>query len=176
MSCLGVHFALTEEQEKKLLSLPPGDERIDYLQEDIEEAWDKEFLAESDKAWDGIHRTLTGYPNGESRFTEDMLQKSGPEELRLCIMGGRNLHDTPVGNADYIMRLVDADKVPAVALALAAITQDWFAENYRVRCKDVWPEYGEEDLEYSWDCFQNVRALFERAAKAGRSVLFTADQ
>ena len=57
MACRGVHFALTVEEREQLLALveTQGDV-IGFIQEDIEEQWDTEWLCETDKAWDAIHR------------------------------------------------------------------------------------------------------------------------
>jgi len=61
MSCPGVHFALTEKEAKHLRSLPDEQARLDHLQEVIEETnlgKHPDLKAESDKAWDAMHRTL----------------------------------------------------------------------------------------------------------------------
>jgi hypothetical protein len=34
----------------------------------------------------------------------------------------------------------------------------------------------DEDFQYTWDYFQEVRNLYTRASQEGRFVLFTADQ
>jgi hypothetical protein len=176
MSCFGVHFALTKEQERHLLSLDDDKARSDYIFDDVMEAWDEEFLAQSDKAWDAMHRTLTSYPDRNPVFDQIVVETAGPEALRLCVMGGQRL-DSIVGDyVDHIIRFVDAAKVPGVAKALAGITEEWFTGNYHAYCKGVHPEYGEDDRQYTWDYFQSVRDLYARAAKAGRSVVFSADQ
>jgi hypothetical protein len=36
-------------------------------------------------------------------------------------------------------------------------------------------EIGDEDFEYTWGWFENVRALYQKAASAGRAVVFTVD-
>jgi hypothetical protein len=59
MSARGVHFAVTAEQLAQMLDAVGDDDRVVSIVEDIEEAWDEDFLAESDKAWDAIHRCLT---------------------------------------------------------------------------------------------------------------------
>lgn len=61
MSCLGVHFALTEEQASALRALPDERERLNYVQE-IEDrllSGDKRYAAETDKSWDALHRLLS---------------------------------------------------------------------------------------------------------------------
>tara|TARA_R100000789_G_scaffold80776_1_gene75960 strand:+ start:876 stop:1169 length:294 start_codon:yes stop_codon:yes gene_type:complete len=56
MACRGVHFALTEEQRSQLLAIVESQgDVIGFIQEDIEELWDTEWLCETDKAWDAIH-------------------------------------------------------------------------------------------------------------------------
>ena len=61
MACLGVHFALTAAQEKKLLSAGKKDDADLEMEiiEEIEEGWDEEFTFESDKSWDAMHRRLS---------------------------------------------------------------------------------------------------------------------
>lgn len=61
MSCLGVHFALTVAEVEHLRSLDGEQDRLQYLQEVLEETYFGEypdFKAESDKSWDAMHRTL----------------------------------------------------------------------------------------------------------------------
>ncbi len=67
MSCLGVHFALTEDQVKEQLAgIESDSDRLAFLQEEIEErVFDElpELAGESDKAWDAIHRCMTETEN-----------------------------------------------------------------------------------------------------------------
>lgn len=65
MGCLGVHFAITEDEVARLRSLDE-DALLEHLTEVLEETYfeeDPELLAESDKAWDAMHRALA---DGES--------------------------------------------------------------------------------------------------------------
>jgi len=120
MSCLGVHFALTDEEVDKLESLPSDAERLEYIQEDIEERYfaeHKEFLAQSDKAWDAIHRALG---DGDLSYT------SGPEPLRFTILGGTPLYY----GSDYIISLKLPLAVGAVAEALQLLTKEDFRKRY----------------------------------------------
>ena len=43
--------------------------------------------------------------------------------------------------------------------------------------KDYYYEGGmsDQDFEYTWDSFRGVPELYERAARAGRAVMFVAD-
>jgi len=64
-----------------------------------------------------------------------------------------------------------------VAQALAAIDDDAIRDRYtRIVPRDYAPEYGVEDREYTVENFRDVAALYARAAKAGRAVVFTVDQ
>jgi hypothetical protein len=163
MACLGVFFAITSEQASAFQAAP-GDEALMELVEAIEEAWDEDNLAECDKAWDAMHRLLT---DGALEFG------NGPEPLRHCVLGPNQLHDED----DYIVSLVSPDEVKAVARALMGITEASFAERYRtIVPHDYAPEYGDEDRDYTWEHFQGVRELYQKAAKRDRFVLFTVDQ
>ena len=62
MSCLGVHFALTAEEVDNLKAFEDDAERLEHLQEEIEETYLEEYrelTAQTDKAWDAIHRLLS---------------------------------------------------------------------------------------------------------------------
>src|SRR5207244_1532959 len=66
---------------------------------------------EMDKAWEPIHRCLTGDRCPDLFFT------CGPMPLKLCVLGGRQVFRHGYRTAS----VVDADKVPRVAKALAKI-------------------------------------------------------
>jgi hypothetical protein len=160
----GVLFAITDEDRDMLAGLTDEDERVDYVGEVIEERWEKAFVAETDKAWDAMHRCLT---DGSLGFD------NGTFPLNRCILGGELL----TSGEDYLIILTDAQEVPAVSVALDGVTRDWFGEAYgRIDRDSYGPEYGPDDLEYTWGWFQGVRDLWRRAAADGRSVVFTVDQ
>ncbi len=167
MSCLGVHLALTDEEVDKLESLPSDAERLEYLQEDLEERYfseHREFLAQSDKAWDAIHRALG---DGDLSYT------SGPVPLRFTILGGTPLYY----GGDYIISLKSPLQVGAVAQALQSLTLGDFR-----KCYDAMDagKYGfpksDEDFEYTWHWLAQIRDFYQRAVEAERCVIFTADQ
>ncbi len=163
MSSRGVLFAVTSDIAAALLHASDDDELMEIIEE-IEESWEEPFVAETDKAWDAIHRALS----------DGTLDPEGGEPpLHCALLGGKHLHE----GEDYFVAFVAADDVPAVARALAAIDAEAFRERYaRIVPHDYAPEYGDEDREYSLAYFQEVVALYDRAAKAGRAVVFTVDQ
>lgn len=163
MAARGVFFAIPARQAKALEEAEDDEARMEIV-EAIEEAWDKDNLAECDKAWDAMHRLLT---DGALEYG------NGPEPLCHCVLGPNSLYE----DDDYIICLVAPDKVKQVADALRAITKDAFDERYRTLVpKDYAPEYGDEDREYTWGWFESVRELYQKAAARGRYVVFTVDQ
>ena len=112
MSCLGVHFALTEEQVKHLLSVRSGQEVLTIVKDEIERQWDEEWLLETGQAWDAIHRCLT---DGGL-----MVKEASP--LSKCILGGRQLYH----GDDYIISFLNPTEASEVYQAIAEISEEWF--------------------------------------------------
>ena len=163
MGCRGVFFAITPGQASALLAAN-DDDSVMALVEAIEETWDKDNLAESDKAWDAMHRCLT---DGRLEYG------NGADPLNHCVLGPQQLHH----DDSYIVSLVSPEKVRQVAAALRDVTEDWFRQQYRtIVPRDYSPEYGEEDLDYTWEWFKGARELYAKAADRGRAVIFTVDQ
>ena len=167
MSCLGVHFSLSEEEVRKLKSFSDDSDRLDHLQCEIEERYFAEHedrVAQSDKAWDAMHRSLS---DGDLSYTD------GPYPLRLTVIGG----DPIYAEDDYIMSLKTPAEVKDVAKALAAVTKQDFRKKYDAMDAE---KYGcpkdDQDFEYTWDWLTGVTAFYQKAAAEGRWVLFSADQ
>lgn len=181
MGCLGVHIALTDEQRTNFLKLKSDDDRIFYLIEDVEEAWDETYFLETDKAWDAIHRCLSDFPPDTPMFYHEegsklafaLPEDHGTYPLKVCVLGGKKLMDD---EHNYFMRLIEPDQVIDAANALGKVDKEWLSEKYWVHCRGAWPEYGEEDLKYTWAYFEDMRDYFRRMAGNGRAVLFTASQ
>ncbi len=167
MGCLGVHFAIDCATVDALRSQPTDEARLDYLQEEIESSYftdQKDWLAETDKAWDAIHRTLTdgtmGWNNGEFPLSH-------------VIMGGESFYESD----DYIMVLKTPWEVKRIAEALRGIAESVFHERYfRINPEDYYFMLSQDDYEYTWNWFQTLREFYYRAADADRFVLFTASQ
>ena len=100
MSCLGVHFALTDEEVEKLKGMSDEQDRLEYLTEEIEEQYlegNKKFAAESDKSWDAMHRVLA---DGE------LTWEGGEYPLNHTVLAGELLYT----DDDYIMSLNEINK------------------------------------------------------------------
>jgi len=158
---------LTDAEVEHLRSLPSEQDRLDHLVENLEDAYfadREEYLAESDKAWDAMHRTLT-----DGQLTWD----GGEYPLNHVVLAGELLYT----ESDYIMILKSPEQVRDIAAALRDFTEAEFRKRYFEIDPDL---YGcpvdEEDFLYTWGRFHNVRQLYTKAAAENRYVLFTADQ
>jgi hypothetical protein len=166
MGCLGVHFAIDDSTVRKLRSFTTDEDRLDYVVEELEEeffAHEEQWLAQTDKAWDAIHRSLTD---------GDIEWDNGTYPLGHVILGGERVY---FGD-DYVMVLKTPQEVRDVAAALPNVTEESFREGYSHIDGSDYLEKGEDDFGYTWHWFCGLRDFFTRAAGAGRYVLFTADQ
>jgi hypothetical protein len=167
MSCLGVHFALTEKEVAHLRSLKDEQERIEYFQEVFEETYFGELpdlKAESDKSWDAMHRALVG-----GKLSWD----GGQYPLNHTVLAGERLYT----GSDYIMSLKTPQQVRDIAAALPAISKEEFRRRYfAIDARSYGFPLSDEDFQYTWDWFEGVRDLYTRASQEGRFVLFSADQ
>ena len=171
MACRGVYFALTPEQEKRLLACRSDQELTDLVIEEIETQWDEEHLCETDKAWDAIHRVLG----------DGSLKPKRKTSLERVVLGGKSLYK---GN-DYIITYLSAAEVAELARELQPITESWFRDRYfALKKKTFFPigrsDYAdfvsEEDFQYTWEYFQLIRDFFQKTAAEHRSIIFTVDQ
>ncbi len=163
MSARGVHFALTPAHEKSLMAAKSDKKRMELVEE-IEEAWEEPFVCETDKAWDAIHRCLTD---------GTLLYVSGEYPLNHCICGGKQLFR----GRDYTISFVSAPQAKDVAKALPKITKAWMRQRYDKLDPEEYDEVeiGDEDFDYTWQNFLDLRRFYKKAADAKRAVIFTAD-
>jgi hypothetical protein len=160
---LGVHFAITPEQERSLLAADDdGDsDTVGELLEEIEESWNEGGLkVDTDKAWDAIHRCLT----------DGTLDPDGGEyPLSHAVLGGRHLHD------EYYIVYLTAAEARDVAVTLRSVDRTWLRRRFDAfDDPDYAGTHDDEDFDYTWDGFVDVRDFYDRAAAAGRAVIFTA--
>ena len=78
--------------------------------EEIEDRWDEDWLVETDKAWDAIHRCLTG---GTLEY--------GPTPLHKCILGEASRHE---GDGS-IVNLLGTEEVKETVAAIGFIDEAW---------------------------------------------------
>lgn len=159
----GVHFAINPDQARKILAAKT-DRALMALIDAIEEAWEENFVVESDKAWNAIHRCLTD---------GTLLYDSGKYPLNHCICGGQQLHRGP----DYTAAYVSPEQVKDVADSLKSVTKSWMRKQYdQIDPSDYAEvEMDDDDFEYVWENFVAIRDFYRTAADASRAVLFTVD-
>jgi len=161
MAGRGVHFALTPEEESQLVDGPHDDDELMKTIAEIENRWDREWLMETDKAWDAIHRCLT-----------DGSLEYGRTPFHKCILGTCSLYD----GEDYIVSFLEPDEVKEVAEAIADIDRAWLRQKYDAIDPDDYDgELSDEDFEYTWSNFADLQAFYQKAARHDRSVVFTVD-
>jgi hypothetical protein len=166
LACRGVLFALTDEQENKILSAADrGDEKVRAAVQEIEDAWDEDHLAELQLLWDALHRCLS---DGTTDF------EGGTYPLNRAILGGKRLYH----GDDYIVAFVPKTEVPDVAAALVVITDSWMRERFFALPRTDFPQMyvNEEWFEYTLDFLEATQEFYQRAARDGLSVIFTVDQ
>jgi hypothetical protein len=160
MPCRGIHLAVTSDQLASLLAAS-NDADLKEVIDQIETPWDEENLAQSDKAWDAIHRCLTDDRSGEGC--------RGEYPLNHVISGGRPLHHD---GEEWIVSLVTAEQVKDVTAAIDSLTERWMRERYF----SLQPRYEGEidalDFQYTWEWFEIIRDFYRRAAASGRAVIF----
>ena len=165
MANRGVHFALSPEQEASLLAAVGDDDRVTEIMDAIEAEWVAEHVMESDKAWDGMHRCFC---DGK------LLYEGGAYPLNHLVCGGRQLlqDDDSQGTVAY----VTAAQVVDVAREAALVSRDDMRARYKkIKQRGYEFRLGDEDFEYVWENFVDVRTFFAAAAAAGRAVVFSVD-
>ncbi len=169
MSCLGVLFSLSEQEVMNIKNLKTDEERRDYITDDVEERYFDDFperLAELDKSWDGLHRSLT---DGKYAWN------NGTYPLNHVVLGGESLYD----GDDYIMVLKTPKQVYEIAKAIQTISKDDLKKGYKqipVDDEEYAEFISEEDFDYTWDWFEQTKKFWQLASNEERYVLFTADQ
>ena len=166
MACLGVLFSIDQTAVDFIEQLPTEEERIDYIKEVIEEEYfenQPQWVAELDKSWDALHRSLT---DGQ------LAWDNGEYPLNHVVFGGELL----CANGSYIIVLKPKEQVAEIAKAVNQLTKASLRARYFLLDLEEYSEVGEEDFEYTWQWFVSSKEFWQRAADENRSVLFTVDQ
>ncbi len=167
MACLGVLFSLDKEAVDTLKAFESDEERLLYLQEEIEETYFEKYpekIAELDKSWDALHRSLT---DGKLEW------ENGTFPLNHVILGGELIYDED----DYIMSLKTPEQVSQIASEIEKIDEDTLKKGYEnIDTKDYGFSLTDEDFEYTWNWFSGSKDFWKQAAEENRYVLFTVDQ
>jgi hypothetical protein len=167
MSCLGVLFSLDAEEVETIKAFKSDEERLEYLQEEIEELYFEKYperIGELDKSWDALHRSLT---DGRLAY------ENGSYPLNHVIMGGEILYT----KGDYIITLKTPGQVKKIASEIIRIDAGVLKAGYKkIIAKDYGSPLTEDDFEFTWSWFEDSKEFWQHAAEENRYVLFTADQ
>ncbi len=163
MPGLGVHFALTDEETKRLLALE-GNHPVTAFIEEIKAGDDHSRSFSSKMSWDALHRSLS---NGT------LFSDEGEYPLNRAILGGKHLYDAE----EYVIAYVAANEVKDVAAALAPLTEQDLRTRYDLIDPDEYDgKHGGEDFQGILEGFRGLRSFYKKAAADGRSVVFTVAQ
>lgn len=164
MTGLGVHFAIGEETVARLLGADDDAAVIaivDAIEED--EDTDPAYVFATDKAWDALHRCLT---DGTLEIG------TGTFPLSHAVLGGVQLCE----DSDYLVSLIRADQVSAIADALSLLDEAALRRRYD---GFEFPDYagvrGDDDFAYTWGNIDGIADFFQAAARDGRAVIFTVE-
>lgn len=163
MACRGVFFALNDDDAQRLLAAAGDDRGHRTTVDEIEDKWDEEWLAETDKAWDALHRCLS---DGRLNF-EALTHRA------MCVLGGQQLY----GGDNYIVSLLTPEQVKQVAAAIRDIDEAWIRNRcFSIPADDDELPISQADCLYTVSYFEGVQALDQKAAMSGRAMIFTVDQ
>ena len=163
MSQRGVYFALLPPDVQKLRTAVNDFALLSVIQDGIEERWDESWLFQVDKGWAAIHRCLT-----DGRLAYD----NGEYPLRCCVLGGEQLYR----GDDFVVSFLTPVQVGDVASALGHIDKASLRARYdAIASTDNGTPLSGDDFEYLWSCFVGLPEFFEKAALAGRAMVFTVD-
>jgi hypothetical protein len=171
MACRGWFQALLPEEASAVRAASSVGELLQKLEEFGANADRDDRTLGVDKSWDAMHRVLCGgwldYVHGEP-------------VLRACVVGGVQLSRQD----DWIISFAEPSLVKEVAKAIEGLDKPWFREQYFALHRNP-PGSGihryevdltEEDFEYTWAYFTQVRAFYRRASTRNMAVLFAVDQ
>jgi hypothetical protein len=162
MGFYGNHFALSKEQADQLCEFISDDEEIwEMFFGEEGPRWEKQWMVNDDKFWDGLHRCLT-----------DGRLYTGTSPLHGVILG----RDSWYEDDDYHVNVLDLDEVPKVLAAMLEIDKAWFRTRYdTLDQKECDWQLCDDDFEGHWLCFTRIRSLFKKAVAARRWVVFAAN-
>jgi hypothetical protein len=98
------------------------------------EGWDEEWVQETDKSWEAIHRCLT---DGKLEWGDTPFHK--------CILGSYNLYE----GDDYIINYLSPEEVKSVAAAIKDIDRDELRRRYDAIDPADYNGLVDDDFEYT---------------------------
>lgn len=163
MGCLGGFRAVTKGELDKLRAVPRKDRVPDYLDEmETADSFDV------DKAWDAMHRALTG-----SRLEFG----NAPAPGCWVVLGGEVLRGDREGEEDYLVVCKSPEQVRQVDRFLQVLTEEAFRKLYfAIDPEEYNYPMDAVDFGYTWEYLSGSRPFWHSAAEKGLWVLFDVDQ
>ena len=171
MACRGWYTALLPDEAATLRAADDVDVLLEKLNDLYTTADQDARIRSVDKSWDAMHQVLCG------GWLDDV---HGEPALRACVLGATQLSDRD----DWIISFVEPALANQVAAAIDPIEEARFREQYFGLNQNP-PGFGvhryeedltEQDFEYTWSYFCEVRDFYRRAAERGLAVIFAVDQ
>jgi hypothetical protein len=140
-----------------------GNEAVqELLQPWLERLESLPLHVEMDKVWEPIYRCLTGIR------CSDLWFKSRTPALSLVVHGGRQLL-----RGQRTASLVDVNKTPSAARALAKVEQKWFRRQFFSLPKTLFCKIDKETFEWVWEHYLALPPFYAQAAEQGSAVICT---
>ena len=171
MACRGWYTALLPAEAEEILSIEDPSEVWERLDDLFPAAEADGRILLVDKAWDAMHRVLCG---GWLDLTH------GDPVLQCVVIGGLQLSN----ESDWIISYVEPAMVSRIVEKIAGIEKSWFREQFFALDRNPSGAHAhryegplnEDDFEYTWSYFTDVRDFYGRAAERGLATVFGADQ
>src|SRR5262245_48136268 len=164
-------FAITPAQVRRFFAASCADETPDDAVMDLLEPllWKREKVrlsVQMDKAWEPIHKCLTGDRGGYYEVDFD----AGKYPLNLCVAGGEQLLQAGHRWAGLIDHELE---VPALAVALAKVKKAWFRKRFFALPNKQFHGINDEEFDWVWAHFEDLPPFFAKAAAKGKGVVCT---
>ena len=159
--CIGIYYALDPDTAQSMRTLPEA-ERLTRINSLLASTTGADKL-DVDESWDAMHRALT---NGKLDFGP------GKYATSFVVLGGERLFS----GDEWIVMLISAAQAKAAATEIQPISRDAFHLRYGVIDGSYDRVPSEEDFEYTWTSFIEVKSAFARWAREGKWILFVAAQ
>jgi hypothetical protein len=159
--CRGVFVALTYDQIASLVGIRTDWEMLEQVREVMEACFPHRSLG-CDKSWDAMHRCLS---DGTLNPT------GGSYPLNRCVLGGVQLYE----ESGCIITFVPPNEVKDVAAALPSVGKLEMRKRF-FALKGYEGPQNEDDCEYTWAYFEEVRDFYAKAAQEKLGMIFFVDQ
>jgi hypothetical protein len=164
-------FAITPAQVEWVFAASCADENpddavMDLLEPMMRNRARRRLHLQMDKAWEPIHKCLTGDRGGYYEVDFD----AGKHPLNLVVAGGEPLL---VGGHRWAGLIDHETEVPALAAALAGVKKAWFRKRFFALPATQFHGIDDQEFDWAWAHFEDLPPFFAAAAAKGKGVVCT---